>query len=222
MQRGDERGMLAGRPWWSKMAAGLGLAGLVMILAYGGFMGASAAPVGLSAPTPTPVSVTLDPPQALLVPTEKVTLTVRVGAVQGLAGEQLALRFDPAVLEVVDAIPTMNGVQIIPAEIFQRYGRIEGANSADNVTGVITYACALLGNNTVAGPGVLGQIVFRAKAFGASAVTFDVAQSSLARVPTYEQPELYFNATWSGATVTVGALPFRAYLPLTLRSYQEP
>jgi hypothetical protein len=202
------------------MAAGIGLAGLVLILAYGGFRGAYAAPAGLSAPTPTPVRVTLDPSQALLLPTEKMTLTVRVDAVQGLAGVQLALRFDPAVLEVVDAIPTMTGVQIIPAEIFQRYGRIEGTNSADNVTGVITYACALLGDNTVAGPGVLGQIIFRAKAVGTSPVTFDVTQSFLARIWTAEQPETSFPATWGGATVTVGELPFKAYLPLTLRRYQ--
>jgi hypothetical protein len=103
-----------------------------------------------------------------------------------LYGYQAAIRFDPTILEVVDADPTKPGVQIhlgtlLRADFVQQ-------NSADNSAGVIVCVVSQLAPTSPAnGSGDLFTITFQAKATGLSDVylaDLKLAQADGAEIPT--------------------------------------
>lgn len=96
-----------------------------------------------------------------------VELLVNVENVTNLFGAELAISFDPNVLEVIDANPDKAGVQIAPGDLLSP--DFEGINQVNN--GLIDYALTqVMPNPPVSGSGTLVRITFRGKADGTSPV----------------------------------------------------
>jgi hypothetical protein len=98
------------------------------------------------------------------------TVKVHVSDIKDLAVAELHLRFNPDVLEVVDADLSLPDIQISPGDFPSGAGIIK--NRADNQTGEIDFTSYLL-SGAVSGTGVLSVISFRAKAIGACEISFD-------------------------------------------------
>ena len=112
----------------------------------------------------------LDPATLNLAPGDTGTLDIRVENVIQLAGAEVNLTFDPALLEVVDADPTAEGVQIAYGDFLSPDFVVR--NTADLVTGTVEYSIACMPlDEAVSGGGVLACITFRALAEGETRVT---------------------------------------------------
>ncbi len=99
-----------------------------------------------------------------------VELLVNVENVTNLYGVDLAISFDPNVLEVIDANPNKAGVQIAAGDLLKP--DLEDINQVNN--GVIGYIMTqVLPNTPVSGSGALVRITFRGKADGTSPVSLD-------------------------------------------------
>lgn len=86
-------------------------------------------------------------------------------------GADIRLTFDAAVLEVVDADESQEGVQVAHGELLDATAGFVLRNKADNESGVINYVLALLNPAPpVAGDGLLTQVTFRAKGAGQTTV----------------------------------------------------
>ncbi|TSC75295.1 MAG: cytochrome C family protein [Parcubacteria group bacterium Gr01-1014_30] len=84
------------------------------------------------------------------------------------------LRFNPSVLQVVDADSAVTGVQIgagtlMPNTVY---------NAANNTAGTIQFAQSASGGSSFTGSGTLATITFRGIAVGSSNVTFDFTLGS--------------------------------------------
>jgi hypothetical protein len=100
-----------------------------------------------------------------LAPGDEGTLDVRVEDVAQMAGAELHLTFDPAVLEVVDADSLMEGVQIAHGDFLSPDFVVQ--NIAEPGTGGVDYAIACMPlDKAVSGSGVLARVTFRALAKG--------------------------------------------------------
>jgi len=112
----------------------------------------------------------LDPATLKLAPGGAGTLDVRVENIARLAGAEVHLTFDPVLLEVVDADPSMEGAQIVHGDFLSPDFVVQ--NTADAATGTIDYAIATMSlDEAVSGSGVLARIPFRALAEGETQVT---------------------------------------------------
>jgi hypothetical protein len=103
-------------------------------------------------------------------------LTVDVSDVQGLYGVDLALRFDPSIIEVVDASPGQGGVEVSGGTFLE--GGFAILNQADNAAGTIRYATTQLNPaEPKSGSGTLILFTVRAKRAGSStALTVEKAE----------------------------------------------
>ncbi|MCW5852112.1 MAG: hypothetical protein KIT87_18710 [Anaerolineae bacterium] len=100
-----------------------------------------------------------------------VTVDLRVDGIENLYGVQLELAFDPQLLEVVDAYPTLPGVQISDGDFL--VPDVNLVNQVDTTAGAIQYAISLRGNKPgVSGSGVLARITFRGRQPGISRIAF--------------------------------------------------
>jgi hypothetical protein len=92
-----------------------------------------------------------------------------------LRGFDLTIRFDPSVVQVVDADPTRDGVQVLLGSQFRNQPNFVADNTVDNAAGLITFATVLLNNNSVSGDVVLIEINWQAVGAqgGSTALTFD-------------------------------------------------
>ena len=202
------------------VASLLCLISLGVILAFGLAGSVRAAPGPEAGDLPQmdePVRVYLDPTSATITRCGTLEMNIQVQAVPGLWGIQYMIHFDPNILEVVDANPTMAGIQIYPAEVFAGKSVLQGANSADNAAGTITYAVSMINpqDEPFFGSGSLGRIVFRPKGQGASLVSFDVDRSRLVGANALEIP-----TKWEPATVTQTAICHDLYLPVVYRNWR--
>ena len=75
----------------------------------------------------------LEPPSVTLRPGEQGTIAVRVDNTADVYGVEFHLGFDPALVEVVDAMPGQAGTQIAAGDWLQ--GGFAAVNKADNATG---------------------------------------------------------------------------------------
>jgi hypothetical protein len=108
---------------------------------------------------------------------QELTVDVEVMQVSGLYGVELHIRFDPAVLEVVDADANQLGVQIEPGSFPSPDFVVR--NAADNQGGTIDYAATQLQPSQPSeGGGTVARITFLAKQAATSKIRFD--QSLLA------------------------------------------
>jgi hypothetical protein len=111
----------------------------------------------------------LDPATLDLAPGDVGTLAIRVEDVAQLAGAEVSLTFDPALLEVVDAIPSVEGAQVAHGDFLSPDFVVQ--NTADPTIGTVDYAIACMPlDKAVSGSGVLARITFRALAEGETSV----------------------------------------------------
>lgn len=107
----------------------------------------------------------LTPDPALVGAGQTVAVEVRVENVQDLYGLDIRLRFDPLVVEVVDADPATEGVQVRPGDLL--HPDLVVRNIADNTEGTIWFALTQLNpSEAVTGSGTAFVIVFRGKRAG--------------------------------------------------------
>ena len=100
-----------------------------------------------------------DPSPALVGVNGLVNVSLVISNVEDLYGAQVSLTFDPAVVKVIDADPSLPGVQISPGEF--PYPDWVVRRMADNEAGTIEYAVTQLSpREPVSGEGVLATITF--------------------------------------------------------------
>jgi hypothetical protein len=91
---------------------------------------------------------------------DTTTVDLMLGNVQGLYGIEIHLQFDPQTIQVIDAIPGTDGVQIKPGALPMPDYVLQ--NEANNAVGTIDYAATQLPPTKPGqGSGVIAQITFR-------------------------------------------------------------
>jgi hypothetical protein len=111
----------------------------------------------------------LDPSSLNLAPGDVKTVDIRVKDVTELAGAEVHLAYDPALLEVVDADAETDGVQIAHGDFLSPEFVVQ--NTADGTTGTVDYAIALMSlDNAASGDGVLARITFRGLSKGKTTI----------------------------------------------------
>ncbi|MBC7265226.1 MAG: hypothetical protein H5T64_12855 [Chloroflexi bacterium] len=104
----------------------------------------------------------LIPAPALVGEGQTAAVEVRVENVRDLYGLDIRLSFDPSVVEVVDADPTTDGVQVRPGDLLSVDFVIR--NTADNEKGTIWFALTQLNpSEAVNGSGTAYIITFKGK-----------------------------------------------------------
>ncbi|MDH7489098.1 MAG: cohesin domain-containing protein [Anaerolineae bacterium] len=121
-----------------------GAATLLCILALGAAVKAAVSP---DTDAQQPMIMILPNTQTVDVG-QTVIARVWVEDVTNLQGAAVTIQFDPAKVQVVDALPSQPGVQVEPGPLWlwSSYPSSPMINIADNTTGVITYEQALLGS----------------------------------------------------------------------------
>jgi hypothetical protein len=141
-------------------------------------------------------------PQALKVKVgEEATIDVALEKVSELYGAQLHIKFDPEVLEVVDADLDQEGVQVEPGTLPIPDFVVQ--NVVDNQNGTIDYALTQLPPSEPGeGDGVVARVTFRAKKAAVSQVQFDqflladTKGGSIEAVPQHGQIRVMGSSTW--------------------------
>ena len=112
----------------------------------------------------------LEPATLDLAPGDEGTLEIHIGNVTELAGAEVHLTFDPALLEVGDADPSTEGTQIAHGDFLSPDFIVQ--NTADPANGTVDYAIACIGlDKTASGSGILSRITFHALAEGETLIT---------------------------------------------------
>lgn len=102
---------------------------------------------------------------------EEIKVDVMIDNSPAVYGADIRLSYDPAVLEVLDADPDAEGVQVQNGEFINAKKSFVLANRAENAKGVATYALSLLNPAPSAeGSGAISAVKFRAKAPGQTAI----------------------------------------------------
>jgi hypothetical protein len=115
-----------------------------------------------------------NPPILSLAPDTQGTITILVEDVQALYGLEFQLAFDPDIIEVIDADPNEEGVQIKPADWWK--DGFVAVNKADNGSGRIDFAATLLRPALPAsGRIVIAAIPFTARKTGSSTLSVESA-----------------------------------------------
>lgn len=106
-------------------------------------------------------------------------VNLRVESIADLYGFSTKIRFNPAILEVVDADSATSGVQISRGSFFPSDSNQAHVvrNIVDNGTGEIEFAITLLGSTpALSGSGTVATIRFHAKAGGTTPLAFSSLQ----------------------------------------------
>jgi len=112
------------------------------------------------------------PQTAQLKVGDTTTIDVMLADIHGLYGVEIHLAFDPEALEVVDAAPDTEGVQLEPGTLPAPDFVVQ--NEVDNGAGTIDYAVTQLPpSNPGEGSGVVARVTFRAKKPSVSLVRFE-------------------------------------------------
>lgn len=142
-------------------------------------------------------------PQTIKVRVGKqTTVDLAIERVSDLYGVQLRIRFDPAVLQVVDADPSQEGIQIEPGTLPTPDYIV--LNDADNQAGTIVYALTQMppskpGN----GDGVIARITFQGKTASVSQILFDqfllanTQGDSIEAIPQHGQIQVVSSSVWA-------------------------
>jgi len=111
----------------------------------------------------------LDPATLDLSPGSEGALDIRVESEVQLAGVEVHLKFDPALLEVVDVDTSAAGTQIAHGDFLSPDFVVR--NTVDPANGAVDYAIACIPpDKGASGSGVLARVTFRALAEGESLV----------------------------------------------------
>lgn len=152
-----------------------------------------------------------DGPQVVVAPAtltieagSEAIVTVEVSGSGTLYGFELHLRFDPAVLQVIDADSAKNGIQVQPGNLLTGKQTFVAQNVADNVKGSIDYAVTLMGEREgVSKDGSAIVIRFQGRAAGVSEITFAQDPPSQLADPGGRA----INVSLQGGKVTVTGVP---------------
>jgi len=99
-------------------------------------------------------------------------------------GIELHLRFEPALVEVVDADPPKSGVQVQAGSLFSARQIFAAMNAADNAAGRIEYAVTLMGEpQGVTQGGSVILITFRGRAAGVATIALEALASDAGGSP---------------------------------------
>ncbi len=135
-------------------------------------------PTPTATPSPTPTAeptgtvLKVDPASVLLpVCTASTGVAIKVDNVENMAGVQFDVTYNPAVVQVVDADSTRDGVQISVDPVFSS-GFI-AQNTVDTVNGRIKFGAVLLGGSNIDGNTGLVEINFQPVAPGDSPLTLE-------------------------------------------------
>jgi hypothetical protein len=132
-----------------------------------------------SAAAQTPVLLRVIPAEAQVVAGQTVDVAVEVVDVEDLYAFDVALTFDPSVVEVVDADPNVPGIQIALGTFLDPGFSI--INEADNVAGTAHLAMTQLNPSTPkSGTGSLLVVKLRGKQAGTSSA-ISIVNGQLAR-----------------------------------------
>ncbi len=127
-------------------------------------------------------------------------LNIVIENVKDLYGVEAHLKFDPSVVEVVDADSGKDGIQVIPGGFPQP--DFVAVNKADNKAGTIDFAATQLNPTPpVSGGGIAFTIQFRGKTLGKK--TKITAKGNILPVvvgPQKVQPTTF---TWQDGTITI-------------------
>lgn len=122
---------------------------------------------------------------------KQLIVNLIVADVIDLYGVDVQLRYDPSQLQVEDANPRLEGVQIAPGPLLAAEERFVVTNKVDATAGLITFVATLLNPAPpVSGQGVLATIAFHILGNGPYAVEITRAQlisSSLATIPVVSE-----------------------------------
>lgn len=122
----------------------------------------AASPAVAAGPTVSFAPAPLEIPAGQTVP-----LVVNIADIQGLYGFEMLLKFDPAVVEVVDADPAREGTQLLPGDFLALDLLVR--NTADNAAGTAEYVLTQINpSEAKSGSGKLLTLYLKGKAAGAS------------------------------------------------------
>ncbi len=161
----------------------LGIARLVWTLMSGTTpevapSGPTPAGIAESRPMEVPAGVTavgIDPAWQRIGPGGVTEVAIRIENVTGLYGVEVHLTFDPNYLEIQDADPDKEGVQIQAGDFPHPDFVVQ--NQADNTQGTIDYTITQMApRGAVDGSGVLAKITFKTKGEGISRLAFTGAK----------------------------------------------
>ena len=117
-------------------------------------------------------SLQISPQVTQLKVGESTTVDITVAQVDDLYGIEIHLRYDPKVLEVIDAEPAADGVQIEPGTLPAPDFVVQ--NQADNTTGALDYAVTQLPPSLPGkGSGVIARVLVRAIKPASSQIQFE-------------------------------------------------
>jgi len=143
----------------------------------------------VTAPVAEPVASVPVPPQLVRNTTlalspetssTKVNGTFKIDILLNTSGQEVygvdvnKLKFDPKILQVVDADAKTTGVQITSGTLMD----MTVANKVDNKAGYIEFSQIATPQSTYNGSGVLASVTFKVLAVGTSTVAFDFALDS--------------------------------------------
>jgi hypothetical protein len=143
--------------------------------------GSAALLLAFAATRPSPATaaasgtVTMTPPQATPGVGDQVAVTLDVQGAVGVHAVDFVVTYDPAIVQVLDADPTLPGTQILP-------GAFPGTATQGTVTqdsaggGQITYRYELTGTQEASGGGTVATILFAAIADGDAGLRWSLAQ----------------------------------------------
>lgn len=139
----------------------------------------------------------------------QTTAEIWVQDVQGLAAIDMEVRFEPGLLQVVDADPNRDGIQVLPGDFLAADFVVR--NDVDNAAGIIRYTVTQVAPTPPAsGSGILVLINLQGVTPGTATLSFKTAM--LASGSAQEIPAI----TRSGQVVVSagGVIPPTATLPL--------
>jgi hypothetical protein len=98
---------------------------------------------------------------------------VQLDNVSGLAGDEVHISYNPAILEVQDTDPSWTGTQVAMGAFLKP--DFVAQNMVDSDEGRISFSAVQLPPNApVSGSGVLATVTFKAKTGGSSPLEFNV------------------------------------------------
>lgn len=155
-------------------------------------------------PTPTPPTPT--PPQGVIVKVDPESvqapdcgqqgqLAIAVQNVSDLQSFELEISYNPAIVEIVDSDPLLDGIQVKPGDVFGGDARLIVVNSVDPAQGLIKFSAAVY-NSVIQGNANLIYIEWLPKNQGTSAITLN--KSDLYKAIGNNQTEKITHGTING------------------------
>jgi len=120
----------------------------------------------------TTVTVTLDPPDSEVTVGATTTVDIRIEDVTNLYSAQVYLTFDSDLLEVVDADPDTEDVEIQPGNFLAPDSEVVENFVAQDGQGIGEIRFQMEPSEPVSGTGTLATITFRGKEVGSSELSF--------------------------------------------------